>query len=198
MGLFMSTKLLLASGSPRRIEVLKKFGYEFEVVKPEVQEVILKIEDCLKAAEDKALSVKAEGVILACDTIVVSEGEILGKPKDLEEARHFLLKLSGRWHEVYTGYYIKGDKDVRKNLVKTRVKFANLGKFEIEFLLKNGDPLDKAGAYGIQEMAGLFVEEIRGSYYNVVGIPIEQIYWDLKALGILPTGKTNKTKIDTL
>jgi septum formation protein len=182
----MNRKLILASGSPRRIAVLKKFGYEFEVVKPKVEEVILKVDDCLKAAEDKALSIEAEGIILSCDTIVVLGERILGKPQNYEEAKEFLKKLSGKWHDVYTGYYIKSDEEIKKNIVRTRVKFAPLKDFEIEFILKNGDPLDKAGGYGIQEVAGLFVEEIKGSYYNVVGIPIEYIYWDLKTLGILP------------
>jgi len=191
-------KLILASGSPRRIAVLKKFGYEFESIKPEVEEKIKKIEDCVKVAEEKALNIKEKGVILACDTIVVLKDEILGKPRNLREARNFLKKLSGKWHEVYTGYVIKSDKELKRNLIKTRVKFARLSDFEIELLLKYGDPLDKAGAYGIQEMAGLFVEKIYGSYYNVVGIPMEYIYWDLKAFGILPTGKTTADGIDIL
>jgi MAF protein len=182
----VNKKLILASGSPRRIAVLRKFGYEFDVIKPEIDEKIEKIDDCLKAAEEKAKSINVNGIILACDTIVVLEGKILEKPKNIDEAREFLQKLSGKWHEVYTGYYIKGETETRKNIIKTEVKFAQLGDFEIELLLKYGNPLDKAGAYGIQDIAGLYILEIRGSYYNVVGIPIEYIYWDLKELGILP------------
>jgi len=180
-------KLVLASSSPRRRWVLERFGYEFKVVIPAVEEKITRIADCLYFAELKAKSVQEkDAVVLACDTIVVLDGKILGKPKDKEEAREMLKMLSGMWHEVYTGYAIISSETTLKNLVKTRVKFAHLQEEELNTLLNFDNLLDKAGAYGIQGLAGLFIEEIKGSYFNVVGIPIEYIYWELKRLGIMP------------
>ncbi len=191
----MSRKLILASSSPRRRWILEKFGYEFEVVSPTIDEKIYRVEDCISAAEEKAKSIKRVGIILASDTVVVLENKILGKPKNSKEAIEFLQKLSGKWHEVFTGYAIISNETIIKKLVKTRVKFFELSNTELNLILQNDHLLDKAGAYGIQDFAGLFVEEIAGSYYNVVGLPIEYIYWDLKSLGILPTRASDSNKV---
>ncbi|MEO0272171.1 MAG: nucleoside triphosphate pyrophosphatase [candidate division WOR-3 bacterium] len=184
----MNSKLILASSSPRRVWILQKFGYEFEVIPPEnVREKPQKIEDTILLAEMKALSIKREdSPVLACDTIVVVQNQILGKPSSFEEAKKFIRQLSGRWHEVYTGYVIVAKNQMIKKIVKTRVKFSKLHDDEIMTLLKYDNVLDKAGAYGIQGLAGLFIEKIEGSYYNVVGLPIEFIYRDLKSVGVTP------------
>ncbi|MGB9824359.1 MAG: Maf family protein [Candidatus Hydrothermia bacterium] len=184
----MNNKLILASTSPRRRFILQKFGYDFDVIPPKgINEEPKEIQDALKLAEEKARSLDiANRVILACDTIVVIKDKILGKPKNYHEAKTFLKMLSGRWHEVYTGYAILAGSLEKKKLVKTRVKFKRLDDEEMEILIQYGNAFDKAGAYGIQGIAGLFIEKIEGSYYNVVGIPIEYIYEDLKILGITP------------
>ncbi|MEO0246726.1 MAG: nucleoside triphosphate pyrophosphatase [candidate division WOR-3 bacterium] len=184
----MNSKLILASSSPRRVWILQKFGYEFEVIPPEnVREKPQKIEDTILLAEMKALSIKREdSPVLACDTIVVVQNQILGKPSSFEEAKKFIRQLSGRWHEVYTGYVIVAKNQMIKKIVKTRVKFSKLHDDEIMTLLKYDNVLDKAGAYGIQGLAGLFIKKIEGSYYNVVGLPIEFVYRDLKSVGVTP------------
>ncbi|MEO0244138.1 MAG: nucleoside triphosphate pyrophosphatase, partial [candidate division WOR-3 bacterium] len=151
----MNSKLILASSSPRRVWILQKFGYEFEVIPPEnVREKPQKIEDTILLAEMKALSIKREdSLVLACDTIVVVQNQILGKPSSFEEAKKFIRQLSGRWHEVYTGYVIVAKNQMIKKIVKTRVKFSKLHDDEIMTLLKYDNVLDKAGAYGIQGLA---------------------------------------------
>ncbi|HOK23149.1 MAG TPA: Maf family protein [Candidatus Hydrothermia bacterium] len=187
--------LILASTSPRRITILKKFGYQFRVEEPHSSETINCIEDCANVAEDKAKSIKNGGTVLACDTIVVLGSKILGKPSSYTEAEAYLKELSGKWHEVYTGYAIINGDYLIKSLVNTKVKFHKITAIEIGFILKFDNPLDKAGAYGVQEFAGLFVEKIEGPYYNVVGIPMEHIYWDLKKIGIYPSSIPTKPSI---
>lgn len=184
----MNNKFILASSSPRRIWILQKFGYEFEVIPPEnVSEKPQKIEDAILLAEAKALSIGRKDLpILSCDTIVVIQNKILGKPSSFEEAKRFIKCLSGRWHDVFTGYVILTEDRIIRRLVRTRVKFSKLDDDEIITLLEYDNVLDKAGAYGIQGLAGLFVEKIEGSYYNVVGLPIEFAYRDLKSVGITP------------
>jgi septum formation protein len=181
-------KLILASGSPRRAEILRFVGWEFEKNVADVDEKEFfgeKPEDYVqRLAMAKAETVAANyenALILGADTIVVINTQIVGKPKDLDDARRMLKLLSGRWHEVFTGVALvkKEEKITPKSvadLQKTRVKFAELSAAEIRLLIEKGEPLDKAGAYAVQAQAALFIEEIQGDYWNVVGLPINLVY----------------------
>ena len=179
--------IVLASASPRRAEILRSVGWRFEKITADVDESLREIEtpesyvERLARTKAKAVARKIEnGLVLGADTTVVVEGEIIGKPKDETQAREMLEKLSGRWHEVLTGVALF--KKTSENLTyrdghqRTRVKFAELSPTEIEYLVKNGEPLDKAGAYAVQGVAALFIEEIQGDYWNVVGLPIQLVY----------------------
>jgi septum formation protein len=203
-------KLILASASPRRAEILSSVGWEFEKHVADVDESLLPNENAEDHVKRLALK-KAEAVakkykdawILGADTIVVIDGEIIGKPKDLDDARRMLKMLSGKWHEVFTGVAIvkcegrnatvkervnssrdctlldsrvSASNETCTGLQKTGVKFAELSDEEIEFLVRCGEPLDKAGAYAVQAQAALFIEEIRGDYWNVVGLPVNLVY----------------------
>ena len=131
-----------------------------------------------------AVGIPKGGIVLGADTIVVLDNEVLGKPQDEADARQMLERLSGRSHSVVTGValLIKGDEVVFHN--ETKVYFKELAPFEIESYIASGEPMDKAGAYGIQGKGALWVEKIEGSYTNVVGLPVEHVYDELcKALG---------------
>ena len=136
-----------------------------------------------RLAREKAEAVAGkftDALVLGADTIVVIENKIVGKPKDLTDARRMLKMLSGNWHEVLTGVALvktaEGDSETKVDLQRTRVKFAVLSDEEIEFLIERGEPLDKAGAYAVQAQAALFIEQIEGDYWNVVGLPVNLIY----------------------
>jgi septum formation protein len=186
-------KLILASGSPRRAEILAAVGWQFEREIADVDETEFsgeKPEDYVqRLAKTKAETVAANhnnALVLGADTIVLIENQIVGKPKDFEDARRMLRMLSGNWHEVLTGIalvkILDGNFETEVNLQRTRVKFAAMNDAEIEFLVEKGAPLDKAGAYAVQAQAALFIEEIRGDYWNVVGLPINLVYESLKKL----------------
>lgn len=176
-------KLILASASPRRAEILTSVGWEFEKCVADVDESHLPNETAEDHVKRLALT-KAEAVaeyyknalVLGADTIVVVDDKIIGKPKDLDDARRMLKMLSGNWHEVFTGVALVKEQESLVDIQKTRVKFAELSDEEIEFLLEKGEPLDKAGAYAVQAQAALFIEEIRGDYWNVVGLPVNLVY----------------------
>jgi len=186
-------KLILASGSPRRAEILTAVGWEFDKKVADIDETEFsgeKPEDYVqRLARTKAETVAANyknALVLGADTIVVIDNQIIGKPKDLEDARRMLRMLSGNWHEVLTGVALvkvsEGDFDTKVDLQSTRVKFAEMNDAEIEFLVEKGEPLDKAGAYAVQAQAALFIEEIVGDYWNVVGLPVNLVYELLKKL----------------
>ncbi len=210
-------KLILASGSPRRAEILNFVGWEFEKRVADIDETEFLNENptdyVQRLAREKAEAVAAHyenGLILGADTIVVIDEKIIGKPKDLLDARRMLKLLSGRWHEVLTGValvkkQVSGqkantitkeqrtkDKGQRTKLVvglqTTRVKFAELSDAEIEFLVEKGEPLDKAGGYAVQAQAALFIEEIQGDYWNVVGLPINLVFRLVKTIEQKKTG----------
>lgn len=182
-------RLILASGSPRRLELLTRMGYEFEVRAPEVDEhvaaspqqavVILARRKALAAAEGLT-----EGVVLAADTLVAVDGEALGKPQDADEARRMLRRLSGREHEVFTGVCLIDVANGRQTLhvERTGVVFRALSEEEIDAYTATGEPMDKAGAYGIQGGAAAFVERISGSYENVMGLPVVSVGLMLKKI----------------
>ncbi|MEO2069509.1 MAG: Maf family protein [Desulfurobacteriaceae bacterium] len=176
-------KILLASSSPRRREILSMVGFDFRVVKAKTEEVILHfpVETAVENAKRKVLSVKEDlkknEVGLAADTIVVLDGKILGKPKNEEEAVKFLKLLSGRWHTVYTGFAILfPNGKLLASFEESKVKFKRLTTSEIEWYVSTKEPLDKAGAYGIQGIGAIFIERIEGDFFNVMGLPISRIY----------------------
>jgi septum formation protein len=186
-------KLILASGSPRRAEILTAVGWQFAKQVADVDESTRTGETpenyVQRLAREKALAVAAlheDGLILGADTTVVINNEIIGKPVDLDDAREMLRKLSGNWHEVLTGVSLVkvagGEFAAQVAFERTRVKFAELSDEEIAFLVENGSPLDKAGAYAVQAQAALFIEGIEGDYWNVVGLPVHLVYELLKKI----------------
>ena len=176
-------KLVLASGSPRRAEILTAVGWNFEKQVADVDETERSNEDphayVLRLAEEKSVTVAAErpeSIVLGADTTVVIDGRIIGKPLDLDDARRMLRMLSGKWHEVLTGIAVTSLGETRSAVQRTRVKFASMSEAEVNFLAELGDPLDKAGAYAVQAQAALFIEGIEGDYWNVVGLPVRLVY----------------------
>jgi septum formation protein len=184
--------IILASNSPRRRELLRQIGIPFSVAPADVDEDIMPGEAAetyaTRVARDKARIAAARtrsGIVIAADTIVVLDNEILGKPADSADAARMLVKLSGRVHRVITAVVIK-DAGTGRELVKsaeTRVWFRNLSPVEIAFYVESGEPLDKAGAYGIQELGALLVDRIEGCYYNVVGLPLSLLGELLQEMG---------------
>ena len=173
--------IVLASASPRRSELLRAAGIEFTVRVADIDETILSGESpeeyVLRLACEKARAVARDGEwVLGADTTVVVNGEIAGKPVDTDDARRMLRMLSGQWHEVLTGVSLVGGGQVLSEVAVTRVKFAELTDAEIDWYVATGEPMDKAGAYGIQGYASRFVESIEGSYSNVVGLPVQMVY----------------------
>lgn len=185
-------KIVLASGSPRRKELLGMLGVEFDIcpaVGEEKAEAGLLPDKTVRAlAKAKALEVAArcekDCLVIAADTVVSLDGEILGKPHSEEEAKEMLSKLSGRSHKVYTGLcLVLGDKLLSRE-EETTVYFRELTRSEISAYVATGEPLDKAGAYGIQGKASLFIEGIDGDYYNVMGLPLCRLDEMFKAMGV--------------
>jgi septum formation protein len=179
--------LVLASGSPRRSEILTSVGWEFTKTVPNIDESERKGEPpedyVQRLAEEKADAVShqyPDSIVLAADTTVVIDNQIIGKPVDLDDARRMLKMLSGRWHDVLTGVAISRNGQTEIGMERTGVKFVEMDGSEVEFLAMMGDPLDKAGAYAVQAQAALFIEQIRGDYWNVVGLPISLVYRLLK------------------
>jgi len=181
--------LVLASGSPRRLHLLRQVGLQFRALSASIDEEYngRKPEDfAMDMAVEKARTIAVtleRAIVLAADTIVVLDGKILGKPDDSTQAKKMLQSLSNRMHEVITGYSIfdRPSDNVITNYELTRVWFRELEPEEIENYVASGSPLDKAGAYGIQDDFGaVFVSRIEGCYYNVVGLPLAKVYTDLK------------------
>ncbi|MCD6506873.1 septum formation inhibitor Maf [Candidatus Poribacteria bacterium] len=174
-------RLILASGSPRRADLLRQIGLEFEVIPSGVDENEISgsspQEKALNAALAKALDVArkvGEGIVIGADTIVVLEGRILGKPSGPQEAIRMLTLLSGKTHRVITGVALvdASSMKVESWVESTSVTFRELSPDEIVEYVETGIPLDKAGAYGIQDKAAAFVKRIEGCYFNVVGLPL--------------------------
>jgi septum formation protein len=182
-------KLILASSSPQRAAVLRNAGFVFEVVPAHVDESPREGETAgdlvRRLAETKARVVAAglpqashPAIVVGTDTVIFVEGLILGKPVDAQNAREMLRRLSGRTHEVITGLAVLSwpKEERRVEQESTRVTFATLRENEIEDYIASGEPLDKAGAYGIQGLGGRFVERVEGCYFNVVGLPLARLY----------------------
>jgi len=173
--------LVLASASPRRREILNSAGICCSVRPAEVDESRLAGETpgnyVRRLAEAKARAVQQPGeTVLGADTVVVIDGRILGKPRDAADASRMLRLLSGRIHDVVTGVCVLRGEECRNVSETTKVKFSALSDSEIDSYVSTDEPLDKAGAYGIQAGASKFIEGIEGCYFNVVGLPISRVY----------------------
>ncbi len=177
--------VILASGSPRRKELLTQIGLPFTVIPSSAEEnipsgispdMVVKSLSLLKAA-DVCKSQPAEALVIGADTIVVADDEILTKPKDEADAKAMLRRLSGRSHSVLTGLTVMRARDGKSVSVaeETSVYFKDLTDEEIASYIRTGEPMDKAGAYGVQGLGGLFIEKIDGDYYNVVGLPLQRL-----------------------
>jgi septum formation protein len=177
------SRLILASASPRRREILENLGLTFTVFPTNAQEIMppdkepaevvsLLSKQKAKAAEMALPSLAPEDTLLAADTLVSIGQKILGKPRSKEEAFSMLHALSGQWHQVYSGITLVRNQKYLSDTVCTKVKFRELSEEEIADYIQTGEPMDKAGAYGIQGRAGLFVERLEGDWYAVVGLPI--------------------------
>ena len=180
--------IILASASPRRAQILSQIGFNFKVIPSTVEEVFsnhdpreVAKELAARKAEEIAES-NQDSIVIGADTVVFLENRILGKPSSGLEAQEMLRLLSGKTHVVYTAFAIL-QKCKNKRIVDletTEVTFRNLSDDEIISYVQTGSPLDKAGAYGIQDQSAVFVEKIKGDFYNVVGLPISKIYSYLK------------------
>ena len=191
----MNSRIILASTSPRRKELLQSVGIQFEIVAPSSDESLLGSENpkvyVLRLASEKALSVslnlEGDFLVIGADTIVGVDNEILGKPSNEEEARAMLSKISGREHNVLTAFCIAQPKNnvLHSEVVDTKVRVKTLEPQEIQGYIKTGEPMDKAGAYGIQGIGAFMIRGISGSYTNVVGLPIVEVLEALNKLGAL-------------
>lgn len=186
-------KLILASASPRRAEILRAAGVPFVVMSSAVDETPYPNESPqdhvqrLAAAKGELVAARAVGpaIVIAADTVVALEGRILGKPRSTDDARHMLEQLSGRTHSVLTGVALirLPDAERRSFVESTLVHFAQLGDGDIVQYLATDEPYDKAGAYAIQGRAGRFIPRIEGCYFNVVGLPLARLMHGLRELG---------------
>lgn len=177
-------KLVLASSSPRRTELLNRAGWTHEVLVVGIDESVRPQEEpaayVQRLARSKAEAVAErleEGLVLGADTTVVVDNQILGQPDDDADAKRMLKLLNGKWHEVLTGVaLVRVGGETRVAHETTRVRFAEMSEGEIDWYIASGEPVGKAGAYGIQGKAALFIEEIDGDYFNIMGLPIRLVY----------------------
>ncbi len=191
----MNSRIILASSSPRRKELLQSVGIKFEVIAPLSDESLLHNENpkdyALRLALEKAISVSqnldGDFLVIGADTIVVVDDEILGKPLNEEDAGVMLSRISGREHHVLTAFSITKPKDtiLHSQVVDTKVRVKTLEPEEIEGYIKTTEPMDKAGAYGIQGIGAFLVKGVYGSYTNVVGLPLVEVLEVLNKLGAL-------------
>lgn len=175
--------IILASGSPRRAEILTAVGWPFEVITSGIDESQnvneQPVDYVQRLASEKAQAVAsthADKLVLAADTTVVVENQLLGQPEDDIDARRMLTLLSGKWHEVLTGVALRMGGNALVDFERTRVRFAEMSATEIDWYVSTGEPIGKAGAYAIQGKAALFIEEIQGDYFNIVGLPIRLVH----------------------
>ncbi|MBW2280260.1 MAG: septum formation inhibitor Maf [Deltaproteobacteria bacterium] len=187
--------LILASTSPRRRELLAHAGLQFELEAPDVDESAQPGE-APEAMAERVARLKAETVakragpgrvVLAADTVVVLGGDVLGKPRDVEEASAMLLRLAGHTHRVLTGYSLRCGDEIRAGVEQSRVRMRQVTPAEARAYAATGEPLDKAGAYAVQGRGGRFVESIDGSRSNVIGLPIEVLVPLLAGFGVRPS-----------
>ncbi len=188
--------LILASASPRRRELLGKMGLDFDVITADVDETMdpqkAPQEEVARLSRRKAEAVAAHPsqILVAADTIVVCDETILGKPRDEADAVAMLTLLSGKTHQVMTGVTVRQGTRVETAVEITDIHFRTLSQQEILAYVATGEPMDKAGAYGIQGLAGLFVTGIHGDYYNVVGLPVCRLAGMLRTFGCTILGES--------
>lgn len=187
----LEQRLILASASPRRQQLFRLIVENFEIMESQINEDLNPGEPPEKAVKRLAFEKAAEvvhkipqGIVIGADSLVVLQQHILGKPPDLDQAAQMLRTLSGATHQVFTGFSIIQKPEGRKitDFVATTVKFRKLAEWEIQRYLRVGETLDKAGAYGIQNEAALFIQEISGCYYNVMGLPVSAVFQALMPL----------------
>ena len=186
-------KIILASNSPRRKELLAGLGFDFEVrTLPGLDESypeglpMEEIPQYISRKKAAAYTLGADELLITADTIVYLDGEVLGKPVDEADAARMLRKLSGRTHQVVTGVTLKTSPKSTSFSSVSHVTFAELTEAEIDYYVKHYRPLDKAGAYGIQEWIGFVgVTSLQGSYFNVMGLPVQKLYSEMKKLGLI-------------
>ncbi len=194
MPIHVSGKLILASASPRRIELLQLMGLDIDMFPSGIDETFQRgetpREHVLRLSEEKALAVARSHPgdwVLGADTIVVIAGEILGKPRSVAEAKEMLEKLSGREHEVFTGFCIVRRKTgiLIREVVESSVLFREITGDELDWYTASEEPYDKAGAYAVQGISAIFIREIRGSYTNVMGLPLCEVVDALKRVSAI-------------
>lgn len=190
----MQRSIILASGSPRRRELLKEICRDFVVITSEFDEMIFPGESpealvkrlSMGKAEDVWNCTKGDRVVIGADTVVALDGEIMGKPSDAGDARRMLKKLSGNTHQVYTGVAVLWDGGRDSFVSISQVEFYPLSDGEIDSYIASEEPFGKAGAYAIQLGGKLFVRSITGDYSNIVGFPVAEAYRRMSRLGLLP------------
>lgn len=194
MTVSLSFPFILASASPRRQELLRSVGMKFKIFPAHIDETWKNGESpaahVRRLAGEKAGVIAAghpRAIVLGADTIVVIDGLILGKPKNKKEAREMLQRLSGRTHAVFTGFTLScaGEKISRTKVVRSAVTFKEISPEEMNWYVNSSEPYDKAGGYAVQGMGAYFIKTIRGSYTNVIGLPLCEVLEELKNLDIL-------------
>jgi septum formation protein len=197
MTISLSAPLILASASPRRQELLRFVGLKFKTIPAHLNEDYIEGERPRKhvkrLSQDKAIVIAKKypnAVVLGADTIVVIDKSILGKPENKYQARKMLRKLSGREHKVYTGFTIaqEASKICHTNVVLSAVKFKKINPQELEWYVASDEPYDKAGGYAVQGRGAYFIQSIRGSYTNVIGLPLCEVLETLKKLEVISFG----------
>ena len=187
-------KLVLASASPRRAEILRAVGWDFVPLPVGVKEergpqeaAVAYVERLAREKAEAAAARVEAGLVLGADTTVVVDEEVLEKPLDQTDARRMLKALSGRWHEVLTGVaLVRAGREGGQRIVaheRTEVLFREMSGAEIDWYVRTGEPMDKAGAYAVQGRAALFIEAVRGDYWNVVGLPVQLVYRLARKMG---------------
>ncbi|WP_138415529.1 Maf family protein [Aquibacillus sediminis] len=184
--------LLLASGSPRRKELLHQVGLPFQVVKPDVDETMVDSTDPAQLVSElarrkgEAVTIEDDQVVISADTIVSFQDQILTKPDNRADAFAKLAQLRGKWHKVYTGVMIRSLTKQRTFMNETSVQFWDVSDKVLNDYLATGEWKDKAGGYGIQSSGAVFVKQLIGDYYNVVGLPLSVVVRELQTFGISP------------
>ena len=194
MTISLTFPFILASASPRRQELLRSAGLKFRILPAHIDETWQNDETptahVRRLSREKAavMSVRhPRAIVLGADTIVVIDGQILGKPKNKKEAREMLQRLSGRTHTVFTGFTLTraADRISRTKVVRSAVTFKKISPEEMNWYVNSSEPYDKAGGYAVQGMGACFIKTIRGSYTNVIGLPLSEVLEELKNLNIL-------------
>ena len=203
--LVTSGRFILASASPRRIELLSLLGLRFEIMPSHVDEKFMQgetpREHVLRLSEEKskrAAVAHPDAWVMGADTIVIINGEVLGKPRSRDEAKEMLGKLSGRVHTVFTGFSVtkRSNSILIRDAVESTVRFREIPDDEMAWYIESEEPYDKAGGYAVQGMGAFFIKEIHGSYTNVMGLPLCEVVDVLKSVGaIVFTGGSHGVNI---